>query len=183
MSSDVFIIAAARAPGAPAAIRRALELAGVAPARVQDAIFGLGASPVVDDLEAIARSAGLACPTVGVSSPLRALSFGAASILGDDAALAVVVGLDAPDCAAVLLSAPEPVGLLNLLPRARLAARSLAGTEAVLRLAGITAADLGLTRDGDSLSCLPDLLDELESQSAPWALLRSPELALLIERL
>ena len=181
MSSDVFIISSARDPGPAAAIRQAIDLAGLSPARIQDVVFGLhGASA---DLGSITNAAGLTCPFVGVSSDLRALSFSAASVLSDDANLAVVIGLAPDDCAAILVASPETVGLLNLLPRARLAARALAGPDAALRLAGLASSDVQLCKDGDSLILLHELLDDLESQSARWGLISSPDISLLLERL
>ncbi len=77
MSSDVFIIATALDTSASAAIRRAVELAGLTVDRVQDAVFGFDGSTTFPDLAAITRAADLTCPSVGVSSSLRALFFAA----------------------------------------------------------------------------------------------------------
>ena len=183
MSSDVFIIASASDPAPSSAIRQVVERAGVSPSRLQDAVFGLD-SYYYSDLDSIARAAGLTCPSVGVSSSLRALFFAAASILSDDVELAVVTGLLPDTCTAFLLASPEMVGRLNLLPRARFAARSLTGSEPALRLAGLTPADIDITRSGDRAALLlAELLDELEARSARWGLLSVAEAALLIERL
>lgn len=183
MSSDVFVLSSARDPSASTAIRRAAELAGVSLSRIQDAVFGLKPASSFPDLESISRSAGLTCPSVGVSSSLRALAFSADSILSDDAGLTVVIGLTVDECVAVLLASPETVGRLNLLPPARLAARSLNGAEPALRLAGINSSDVQICKDGDSFILLHALFDELESQTARWGLISSANLTLLIERI
>jgi hypothetical protein len=185
MSSDVFIIFSACDPDPAVAIQHAVELAGVSPSRIQDAVFGLDVSSASLDLDSMSRAvhaADLTCPVVAVSSPLRALSFSAASILSDDAALIVVVGAEADGCAAILLASPETVGLLNLLPPAHVAARSLSGPDAALRLASLTSAEVPLCKQGDSLILLHGLLADLESGSARWALLSSSDLSILIER-
>lgn len=183
MSSDVFIISSARDPNPVTAIRQAVELAGVAPARIQDAVFCLEPAATFPDFDSITRSVGLTCPSAAISPGLRALSFCAASILSDEAELAVATGLGPYGCAAIVLASPEAVGRLNLLPRARLAARSLRGAEPALRMAGNTSSDVQIWRDGDSLVLVHDLLAELESQAAQWGLISSADMALLIERI
>ncbi len=182
MSSEVFILSSVRDASAAFAIRQAVELAGVSRARVQDAVFGLEAGPDFPDLEAITRSAGLLCPWAGVLSGLRALSFGAASMLSDDSRLTAVVGVGGADSAAVILASPEAVGMLNLLPRARVAARSLAGPDLALQLAGLETSDAQVCKEGDSLVLLHTLLGELEQQELRWGLITSGSLALAIER-
>ncbi len=182
MSSEVFILSSVRDASAAFAIRQAVELAGVSRARVQDAVFGLEAGSEFPDLEAITRSAGLMCPWAGLLSGLRALSFAAASMLSDDASLTAVVGLGGADTAAVILASPEAVGLLNLLPRARVAARSLGGPELALRLAGLESSEAQVCKEGDSLVLLHTLLEELESQEMRWGLITAGSLALAIER-
>jgi hypothetical protein len=183
MSSDVFIISSACDPAPPAVLRQAVERAGVSLSRVQDVTFGLdGASP--PDLDSLTRAAGLACPSVGVSSSMRALFFAAAAILSDDIQLGLVAGLQPEACAAFLLASPEMVGLLNLLPRARLAARSLAGPDAALVSAGLAAGDIQLAKTGDHAALLlNELLGELESQSARWGMLTVSPSVLLVERI
>ncbi len=183
MSSDVFIISSARDPDPAVAIRHAVELAGISASRIWDAVFSLGSAFASLHLDSITQAAGLTCPSVAVSSALRALSFSAASILSDDAALTVVVSMEADGCTAILLASPESVGLLNLLPPARLAARSLSAPESALRLAGLTSADVQLCKEGDSLILLHDLLGELESRSERWGLLSSSDQSVLIERI
>ncbi len=183
MSSDVFIISSVRDPSPANAIRAAIELAGVSAARVQDAAFGLGGRSAVPDLAAVARAAGLTCPVVGVSSSLRAITLEAASILSDDADLAIVCGLEEAASTAFLLAAPEAVGRLNLLPRARLAARSFAGLEPALRLAGLASSDLEICKEGQQApALLHELLDELEKAPARWGMLDVGEAVLLVER-
>ena len=183
MSSDVFIISSTYDPAPSAAMRQAVELGGVGLARVQDVIFGLDGAPS-PDLDSLTRAAGLTCPSVGVSSSLRALFFAAAAILSDDIQLGLVVGLDPGACAAFLLASPEMVGLLNLLPRARLAARSLTGAEAAIASAGLAAADIEISKSGDHAApLLSELLGELESQSARWGTLTVSPSVLLVERI
>ncbi|HTP00287.1 MAG TPA: hypothetical protein VMJ64_02865 [Anaerolineales bacterium] len=183
MSSDVFIISCARKAEPGAAIRRALEEAGVTPSRVEDAVFGAGEVSALPDIGAIAQAAGLNCPCVGISSPLRALSFCAASILSEEAVLSVVVGIESGECSAFVLAAPDRVSILNLLPCARIAARSLAGPEPALRLAGLNPGDVQIEKRGDSLVTLQTLLEELEAQSFRCGLISNRGVAILIERI
>jgi hypothetical protein len=184
MSSDVFIISTARHLSAPVVVRQAVELAGLPLSRIQDAIFGFDSASALPDLDSIIRSAGLACPSVGVSSSLRALFFAADSILCDDVELAVVTGLHTDSSTAFVLASPEMVGRLNLLPRARLAARSLAGPEPALRLAGLASTDVEISRTGERGAALAsELLDDLEAKSARWGLLSVDTAVLLLERI
>ncbi len=183
MSADVFILSSACDPNPAMAIWQAAEQGGIGTARVQDAVFGLESASGESERSVIMEAAGLTCPSAAVLSPLRALFFSAASMLGDDASLSVVVGMEGPGFAAVVLASPESVGVMNLLPRARLAARSLSGAGAALRVAGIGATDLEVSKQGDSLIVLHDLLDALESESARWGMISSGELTLLIERI
>ncbi len=184
MSSDVFVISTAHDASTAAAVRQAVELAGLTVDRVQDVIFGFDGSTTFPDLAAITRAADLICPSVGVSSSLRALFFAADSILCDDAELVIVIGLHADSSAAFLLASPEMVGRLNLLPRARLAARSLAGPEPALRLAGLASTEVEISKTGEDGAFLAhELLDELEARSARWGLVSAAESVLLIERI
>ncbi len=185
MSSDVFIISSARGPDPAAAIREATEIAGLSPRYVQDAVFGLDAPATArPDPDATLLAVGLTCPWARVFTSLRAIFFSAASILSDDAELLVVIGLDAETCTAFLLASPEAVGRLNLLPCARLAARSLTEPEAAYRLAGLTSADVQVSRKGDRAApLLHDLLNELESSGSRWGMVFAGEAVLLIERI
>ena len=71
-----------------------------------------------------------------------------------------------------------------LLPRARLAARSLNGIESALRVAEIELKDVTITKNGENGAVLiKETLDELEGQSARWGMVTMNELALLIERI
>jgi hypothetical protein len=184
MSSDVFIISCARGPNPAAAIRQAAEIAGVSPRHVQDVVFGLDdPASARPDIDGILLAAGLTCPWARVFTSLRAIFFAAASIQSDDAELLVVIGLDGESSTAFLLASPEAVGRLNLLPCARLAARSLAGSEAALRLAGLTAADVQASKHGERAApLLYDLLNELESSASRWGIVAVGNAALLIER-
>ena len=183
MSSDVFIISTSRSSQATAAIREAVAQGGVPSGRIQDAIFASQASSFLTDLDRITRDAGLTCAAVGVSSGLRALAFASTSILGDDANLIVVIGMEADQVTAILLASAEAVGLLNLLPQGRVAARSLAGSGPALQAAGLAANDVSLCKEGDDLSLLHDLLAEVESQSGRWGMISSPDITILVERI
>jgi hypothetical protein len=185
MSSDVFIISAARSSQGPVALQQAVELAGLQPAQVQDAIFGLDNVVARPAIEAILRSAGLACPAASVSPGLRALVFAAASILSEDVQLLLAIGLAHDAAVALLLASPEAVGRLNLLPRARIAVHSLAGQEAALREAGLPAEEVDLSKEAahGALLVMSDLLDELEAASRRWALLSDGQTTVLLERL
>jgi acetyl-CoA acetyltransferase len=180
---DVFIISAARHPIPAQALHQVLTDAGVKAGQVQDAVFG-GEAPHSLDLREILRDAGLACPTVIVSSGLRAVMFAAQSILAGDVELVVSIAMQGEDASAFLLASSNAVGRWNLLPRARLAARSLAGIESALRAAGIESEDVIITKHGkhDALLMM-ELLDELEQRSARWGMVVLDELALLIERI
>jgi hypothetical protein len=182
MSSDAFIISASRSPNVAAALQQALELAALEASQVEDAVFGLEGHEAAPDLGMIVRSAGLSCATVRVSPRLRALFYAAASILSDDAAVSVAVLFGEQDSSALTLASTEAVGRLNLLPDARVAARSLTGKEAALREAGLGEIDLGVSRV-DEDGALLDLLNELETRPTRWGLVTAEELALLIERL
>jgi hypothetical protein len=183
MSSDVFILSSVQDPGAPTAIRQAVELAGVSLSRVHDAAFGLDGTSAPPDLDSVVRAAGLDCPSVGVSSSLRAVIFEAASILSDDADLVVVCSLQPETCTAFVLASPEAVGRRNLMPSARLAARSLAGPEPALHAEGLTSADVEICKDGDQAAALlHELLDELETKSARWGMVTVGDAVLLVER-
>ncbi len=84
----------------------------------------------------------------------------------------------------MLFASPDAVGRWNLLPRARLAARSLNGIESALRAAEIELKDVTIVKDGKYGALLiKELLDELEQKSARWGMITVNELALLIERL
>ncbi len=76
------------------------------------------------------------------------------------------------------------VGRLNLLPRARVAARSLAGPDPALRIAGLASADVEISKAGKyGASLAHELLDELEARSARWGLISAADSVLLIERI
>ena len=183
MSSDVFIISAAQDANAPKAIQKAVELAGVHPAEVHDALFGLDGSSAFENVEALVLAAGLSCPSACVSSSLRAVFFAAASILGDDTQLSVVSALGSDPSTALVLASPESVGRMNLLPRARIAARSLVGVQPTLQAAGITDTDLEIIKRGEQAAyLLYDLLDELEAKPARWGMVQVGEALMIVER-
>ncbi len=184
MSSDVFIIAASRDADASTVIRQAVEHAGVGSSYVQDAVFGLDDSAARPDANAITRAAGLSCPTSCVYTSLRAIFFAVASMLSDDVELSVIVGMEPGASASFILASPEAVGRLNLLPRARIAARSLAGPERALHAAELTSADVEIVKTGKHVAhLLSDLLDELDAKAARWGMVSSDEVVMLVERL
>ena len=96
----------------------------------------------------------------------------------------IVVGMETNASTALLLASPDAVGRWNLLPRARLAARSLNGIKSALRAAEIELKDVTITKNGENGAVLiKETLDELEGQSARWGMVTMNELALLIERI
>lgn len=184
MSSDAFIISTAHNADPSSAIQEAINSAGLQPSRIQDLIWGLDRIPRSSEAEAISIDAGLACPSVRVSSSLRAVFFAAESILAGDVEVVLAAGIDGKSCSALLLASPEAVGRLNLLPRARLAARSLDGQDSALRSAGIGPNDVALVRKGtNAASLLIDLLENLESTQANWGLIAAESTVLLVERI
>ncbi len=184
MSSDVFIIATARNPQGAAALQQALETAGVLPGQVQDVVFGLDSAVPQRALETVVRSAGIACAAASVVPSLRAIFFAAASILSDEVQLSLAAGGSHEAAVAFVLASPEAVGRLNLLPCARIAARSLAGREAALRQASLAGEDIDLAKDGQQgILLLHDLLDGLVAASRRWGLVTEGDAALMVERL
>jgi hypothetical protein len=184
MDRDVFILSAATASEPAGAIRQALENIDINPSRVQDTVFGfdgLTSKPVVEDF---VNRAGLACPAVVVSSGMRAVFFTAQSILSGDLDLAMVIGMGENSSTAVLLASPDAIGRYNLLPRARLATRSLAGVDSALHKAELVSGDVSVFKSGESGSlALKELLEELEKHQAQWGMLSIGDLALLVERI
>ncbi len=180
--SDVFIISAVRSADPAQAIHQALQGLELNPGRVQDVIFGLDGSPA-PRVDEIVRKAGLTCPSAAVSSSLRAVFFAAQSILSGDVELAVVVGMHAEASVAISLASPDAVGRWNLLPRARLAARSLAGAESALRAAGLATQDPAISLNGQAGALLvEELLGKLDEQKAQWGLVSVGKMALVVER-
>jgi len=182
--SDAFIISVQRAASPGDAIRGALQSAEVPPSRVQDAVFGLGPGVTLLNVEDVARAAGLTCPVATVSSGLRAIFFAGQSILSVDLDVALVIILGDESSVGLVLASPDAVGRWNLSPRARLAARSLAGADSALRAAGIAPADISASRNGkDGALLLEQVLDELEGSQARWGMVSADGLALLVERI
>ena len=184
MDRDVFILSAATAAEPAGAIRQAFENTDLKPSRVQDAVFGLENSTSIPNVEHIVDAAGLVCPAVVVSSGLRAVFFAGQSILSDDLDIAIVIGLGENTSTALLLVSPDAVGRYNLLPRARLATRSLAGIDSALHNAGLVSGDIAVFKAGESGSlAVNELLEELEQRQAHWGMLSTGDLALLVERI
>jgi acetyl-CoA acetyltransferase len=162
MDRDVFILSAATAAEPAGAIRQAFENTDLKPSRVQDAVFGLESSTSIPNVEQFVVAAGLTCPVVTVSSGLRAVFFAGQSILSDDLDIAVVIGLGENTSTALLLVSPDAVGRYNLLPRARLAARSLSGTDPALRTAGLVMGDIAIIKPAESgVLSIKELVEEL----------------------
>lgn len=183
MDLDVFILSAATAEPAEA-IRQALENIDLKPSRVQDAVFGLDKTSSLPNVDAYVHEAGLTCPTVIVSSGLRAIFFAAQSILSGDLDITVVIGLGENESTALLLASPDAVGRYNLLPRARLAARSLTGTDAAIHKAELVTGDVAIFKPGKSgAQPVKELLEELEQRKAQWGLVSEDDYALLVERI
>jgi hypothetical protein len=182
-SSDVFILSAVRGDKPAAALQQAIQESGVNPAKVQDLLFGCDDAGSVD-ARALAIQAGLKCPALTLPSSLRALFFAAQSILCEDVELVLVGGLENGECAALLLGSPRAVGVYNLLPLARVDARSLDGVEAALAKAEITPEDVvGLTLKGSSGALLAvELVAALAESEARWGMLMVDEAVMLAER-
>jgi acetyl-CoA acetyltransferase len=181
--TDVFIISVVQHKNSSKAIRQAIDDAGIDTARVQDVIFGL------DTLEKIAAkrilsASFLTCSAATVSSSLRAAFFAAQSILSGDVDVVIVVGITHDSSTAILLASPDAVGRWNLMPRARLAARSLNGAESALKAAEIELKDMAITKEGKhGASAIKDAMVKLEQKSERWGMVTMNELALLIERI
>jgi hypothetical protein len=182
MSSEAFILNAVQSAEPAEAIRLAVEGAGLIPGRIQEALFGYEPLDPTAEAREILHKAGLTCPAARVWPSLRALFAAAQSIVSEDVELAVVVSEDGGVAEASVVSAPEPIGRWNLVPRARVAARSVGGMERALRSAGIAAEDVAISKTGGGLHQARMLLEELEAQKAQWGALSSGELVLLLER-
>ena len=181
--SDVFIISAVSNTDSAQAIQQAINNAGINSIRVQDVIFGLD-EPRSIDTEKIMSASNLTCSATAVSSSLRATFFAAQSILSFDLDVVIVISVETNTSTALLLASPDAIGRWNLMPRARLAARSLNRIESALRAAEIELKDVSITKDGKNGAVLiKETLDELEQKSARWGMVTMNELALLIERI
>jgi hypothetical protein len=184
MDRDVFVLAVINEASPAEAMRHALEITGINAARVDDAVFGYDGSLPPLNTEQITHEAGLTCQSVNVSSSLRAIFFAAQSILSGDLELVIVIGVGEGTSTTLLLASPDSVGRYNLLPRARLAARSLSGTDAALRAAGLAIDEVSITKSGDQGALLvKELLEELEQQQKQWGLVSTGRSALLMERI
>jgi len=189
--SDVFLISVVNNTDSAQAISQAIQNAGADSLRVQDVIFGLESGRFLPYHESLAINAdkilsasGLTCSAATVSSSLRAIFFAAQSILSFDVDVVIVIGIESDSSTALLLVSPDAVGRWNLMPRARLAARSLNGIESALRAAELESKDVTITKNGENGAVLiKETLDELEGQSAHWGMVTMNELALLIERI
>jgi len=85
---------------------------------------------------------------------------------------------------AMLLASPDAIGRWNLMPRARLAVRSLTGVDSALRTAELTSSDVTIVKYGKQGALLiKELLEELEQKSGRWGMAVMNELTLLIERI
>jgi acetyl-CoA acetyltransferase len=183
MDRDVFILSAATA-GPAEAIRQALENIDLKPSRVQDAVFGLDHLSTFPNVDPYVHEAGLACQAVVVSSGLRAIFYAAQSILSGDLDIAVVTSLEEKASTALILASPDAVGRYNLIPRARLAARSLNGADSALHSAGLTPDDAAIRKPGRSGALsVKELMEELEQRQTQWGLVSAGEIALLVERI
>jgi len=181
--SDAFIISIVQHANPSEAIRQVIDNSGIDSARVQDVILGSDESLTIN-AENILSASSLTCSAAAVSSSLRAAFFAAQSILSGDVDIVIVVGVQADASTAFLLASPDAVGRWNLMPRARLAARSLSGVDSALRAAELESKDVMIIRDGKyGASLIKELLDELEQKSVRWGMVTVNELGLLIERI
>ena len=181
--SDVFIISVVQHANPAEAIHQAIVNAEVDASRVQDVVFGLD-EPHSIDADKILGASALNCSTAIVSSSLRAAFFAAQSTLAGDADVVIVLGMGDDMPTAILLASPDAVGRWNLMPGARLAARSLTGAASALHVAEIELQDVSITRDGrNGATLIKQVLEELEQKSVQWGMVTSGNLALLIERI
>jgi acetyl-CoA acetyltransferase len=181
--SDAFIISAAKDVQPAEAMRQAIQNAGMDLPRVQDVIFGLD-EPRFVDTKKIMGDASLTCPTATVLSSLRAIFFAVQSILSGDVDVVIVASMENNVSIAMLLASPDAIGRWNLMPRARLAVRSLTGVDSALRTAELTSSDVTIVKYGKQGALLiKELLEELEQKSGRWGMVAMNELALLIERI
>ena len=126
--SDVFIISIVQRANPSEVIKEAIANAGINSSRIQDVIFGFDVSLAIN-ADKILSASGLTCSAATVSSSLRATFFAAQSILSGDVDVMIVIGMENNTSTVILLASPDAVGRWNLMPRARLAARSLNGIE------------------------------------------------------
>jgi hypothetical protein len=95
-----------------------------------------------------------------------------------------VVGLHSRQAIAVWLTSAASVGRWNLVPRARLAARSVRGAPPAWNALELPAQELASTREGqDAIWLTGEVLEELEKGMARWGQVSTGSLVLLIERL
>ena len=181
--SDVFIISAVQHADPSEAIRQAIGEAELDAVRIQDVIFGLDAAHPID-ADKIPGTSDLACPAAAVTPVLRAAFLAAQSILSGDADVVIALDMGEDVSTAILLASPDAVGRWNLMPSARLAARSLAGVDSALRRAGIELKDVSITKAGkNGVTLIREAVEELERKSARWGMVTEGGLALLIERI
>ena len=184
MDRDVFILSAISMTSPAEAMRHSLENIDIDLLRLDDAVFGTDGALSPPDIEQITLEAGLTCPSALVSSSLRAVFFAAQSILSGDMELVIVIGMGGQAATALLLASPDAVGRFNLLPRARLAARSLSGADKAYRSAGIASEDVPIIKNGENgILLLKELLEELEQRQTQWGLVSVDRSALLVERI
>jgi len=173
--SDVFIISAVQDTDPSQAIGQAIQNAGINPVRLQEVVFGMNETRSMD-AKKIISALGLNCSTAIVSASLRAVFFAAQSVLSGDVNVVIVVGVENNMSTALLLASPDAVGRWNLLPRARLASRSLTKD--------IGSNEASIIKDGQhGVALVMETLNELERTSAQWGMVTSNGLALLMERI
>lgn len=182
-SNDVFIVSASCAVDPAQALRQAMKASGVNPARVQDFIFGAD-MPVLINPEELARETMMNCPVAMVSSSIRALFFATQSILCQDADLVLVGGGQGGQSAGLLLASPASVGVYNLMPLARVDARSLISAEHAFKKAGCPIEEVTVRLSGTcGVLVLVHLIEQLQEQKASWGLAQVGKAALLLERI
>ena len=110
--TDVFIISIVQHANPSEAIKEAIANAGINSARVQDVIFGLDESMLIN-ADKILSASSLTCSAATVSSSLRATFFAAQSILSFDVDVVIVVGIENNVSTVLLLASPDAVGRWN----------------------------------------------------------------------
>ncbi len=182
-SSAVFVVAATCAADPAEALLLAIKEAGVKPGRVQDFILSTD-NLVLPTIDELAREILVNCPLVTVSSSMRGLFFAAQSILCEDADLILLGGGESGQFAALLLASPVAVGVHNLTPLARIDARSLTGTEYLLKKTDLAIEDVDIKLEGDCGVLLAvQLVEQLQESPAIWGLMQVGKAALLIEKI
>lgn len=178
--TDCFIVSAASGTDPAAVIGEALRAAGIVAEQVDAAVVSVDPS-AGDRATGLVQQFGGSATAVLVLGGLQALITAAQAISAGDAHALLVSEKRSGEICVLALASPDAIGKLNLMPRARIAGRSLTGLSAALKAAEIESAELAV--DGVSLDVARKLLDQLDGANAQWGCIRSGKLALVLERL